>query len=201
MAETKLAKARRKSKVDGAKADEIRDIKNKNLDSIPEKVKAGRLDPTAFNVSDLEAIRPMAAETDRIEFLLLRLLNKHYSRQGAYEWQVGFYSPGDPAANGAGGWHPLLTSEIFEHWTDEFKTTVGLHEFEGAVCWAGRGRMDRHVICVRTTDLRDKMRQIHNIRVQEQFSEIEAPPGSDGVQLTETKVKANLNFDPTANID
>lgn len=201
--DSKLAAVRKKKaqKLTGAQKDKIQEIKDKRLDSVPEKVKAGLLDPSDFDIRDIEALRPKAAETERIAEVIEALLNEHYSRGGLYKWTVGFFLPGDPATAGAGGWKVLLAEMIRPHWTNEFKSTVGLHEYEGAVCWAGRGRMDRHVLCVMTTKLRDELRALSDKRTMEQFQQIEAPPGSKGVEITEKVIKGKLGYDQGAALD
>jgi len=189
LAAVRKKKAKPKTTV---QADLIANIKDQHLDSVPEKVKSGELDPESFDVRDLETLRPRAAETERIAETIEALLDKYYSRDGKYSWKCGFFLEGDPATAGAGGWKVLQVHMIGPHWTNEFKSTVGLHESNGAVCWAGRGRMERHVICVITTKLRNQKRALNTKHTMEQFEQIDVPAGSPGLEVTEKQISGPL---------
>jgi len=179
-----------------AQMDELRAIENKHLDSVPAKVKAGRLDPESVTISDMDLLRPVKAETLRIAAILEPLLNKHYSRNGKYEWEISFWKPGDPATLGVGGYQLLQVSMIPEIWNNKLQAAAGLHEFEGAVAWAGRGRHDRHLICAKTKDLRKRQYDAKEKRLQEQFESVEAPPEQPGVRMTNVEIKETITKVP-----
>lgn len=201
-----LAKARAKKGIEvadpglvsGDAKDTVQNIENQHMDAvigIDGKVRKGLLDPEMFDVRDMESLRPCASETERIARIMKEMLDKYYSRNGKFTWEIGFFLPGDPAVQGSGGWRALRTSLIGPHWTNEFKATAGLHEDNGAVCWSGRGQMERHIVCVMTTKLKDQMRTLHDKRTMEQFEQIETPGNTSGVQIDETEVKVPLNYD------
>lgn len=182
----------------GTPEDTPQNIEDRHMDAVAGvegKVMKGLLDPTDFDLRDIETLRPFAAETERISKIVTELLDKHFSRGGKYKWEVGFFLPGDPACNGVGGWKVLSPASLGPYWTNEFRATAGLHDWEGAVCWAGRGRMDRHVLCVMTTKLRQDLRTLHDKRTMDQFKELNAPEGSEGVETTEEQIKVPLHYD------
>jgi len=203
-ATTEKKKPGRPKTLQGAALDRLREIQNKNLDSIPAKVKSGDLDPEAVKISDLDLLRPIKAETLRIAAILEPLLNEHYSRGGKYKWEISFWKPGAPATLGVGGYQLLQPSMLSKIWTPQLQAAAGLHEFEGAVAWAGRGRFDRHVICGKTTDLRKRQFDAKEKRLQQQFESVEAPEEQAGVrvgkvEINETVTKVPIQADPVAN--
>jgi hypothetical protein len=201
-AATTTTKKKAKATVDTAALDKLREIQNKNLDSIPVKVKSGELDPEAVKISDLDLLRPIKAETLRIAAILEPLLDEHYSRGGRYKWNISFWKPGDPATLGVGGYQLLQVHMLSKIWTPELQAAAGLHEYEGAVCWAGRGRFDRHVICAKTTDLRARQFDAKEKRLQQQFESVEAPevPGArvGKVEINETVTKVPIHTGPVS---
>jgi hypothetical protein len=189
--------------VDQAAVDKLREIQDKHLDSIPAKVKAGELDPEAISIEDHELLRPVKAETLRIAQILEPLLNEHYSRGGKYKWAVSFWKEGAPETLGVGGFQVLQISMLSKIWTKELQAAAGLHEHNGAVCWAGRGRFDRHVICAKTTDLRERQYAAQEKHLQEQFDSVAPPDDQPGVrvgnvEINETVTKAPLQMGPVS---
>lgn len=194
-------KARRTT--ESAAVDKLREIQNKHLDSIPAKVKAGELDPEAISIEDHELLRPVKAETLRIKAIIEPLLNEHYSRGGKYKWDVTFWTPGAPETLGVGGYQLLQASMLSKIWTKELQAAAGLHEFEGAVCWAGRGRFDRHVLCAKTTELIERQDAAQEQHLQEQFASIQAPEDQAGVrvgnvEINETVTKVPVHAGPAS---
>ena len=76
--------------VESSAVDKLREIQDKHLDSIPNKVKSGELDPTAFTIEDEDLLRPIKAETLRINAIIEPLLDEHYGRGGKYKWNVSY---------------------------------------------------------------------------------------------------------------
>jgi hypothetical protein len=188
-----------------AQMDELREIESKHLDSIPEKVRSGALDPSKFDVDDIDLLRPLKAESLRIEAALAPLLNKHYGR-GKYEFAVSFWLEGAPETQGVGGYQVLTPESIREIWTEELKKSIGLHEYNGAVCWAGRGRFDRHILCVKTTNLRARQFDAKEKQLTDQFAELETQVDQEGVStgpmtITEDVKRVPLHADPGAVLD
>lgn len=157
--------------------DKLQELRDKKLDSVPVKVKTGQLDPTDFDIDDQLLLRPVHSETNRLKKIIVDLLNANFSRGGKYSWDAGFFLPGSPQTGGHNGWKVLQKEMLGDTYSDQLAFEAGLHIFEGAVAWSGRGVNERHIVCVKTEQLRDRQRAARDARVQEQFDQPATPEG------------------------
>lgn len=169
-------KKRAPAGLSGTQKDALQSMRDRNLDSLPEKLKRGEVDPGAaadptpgrgtFGDGNLDpeemekfniAQRPAMNETQRISKIICEHLDEFYSRGGKFQWTCGFFPPTDPrATKGGDGFQPLTTGMIGEAWSTQLQVELGLTIFNGALCWNGRGTFERHMICVKTKQLQER---------------------------------------------
>jgi len=160
-------------------ADKLQKMRDDGLASIPVKVQAGLLNPEEFDLEFEDLQRKYGAESDRITEILVNFLNENFSRGGKYSWVVGFYLVGSPQTRGDGGWKVLQRSMLGENWNDMIQAEAGLHVFEGAICWAGRGMFERHIITVKTTKLVETQMHMHDVQLKSMLSAPESVAGEE----------------------
>ncbi len=157
----------------GAQKDAVQDITDRKLTSVPQQLKDGKidhgdiadpsphkgvLDPEAFDKFSHE-FRQTGSETQRMDTVICEHLNEHYSSGGKYQWTTGFFLETDPRAAGADHWQPLTEEMIGPAWSSQLRHELGLTVYNGALCWNGRGTLERHIICVKTKQLQERQLQ------------------------------------------
>lgn len=168
-------KKRQPAALSGTQRDAIASMTDRNLDSLPQKLKDGKvdpgdsadptpgrgthgdgvLDPEEFEKFSIEQ-RPSMNETQRMSKIICEHLDEFYSRGGKFQWTCGYFPPTDPRANKGDGFQPLTTEMIGKAWSAQLQLELGLTEFNGALCWNGRGTFERHIICVKTKQLQER---------------------------------------------
>ena len=157
----------------GAQKDAVQDIRDRKLTSVTEQLKDGKIDhgdsadpsptrgvlnPESFDKFSHE-FRQTGSETQRISTVICEHLDEHYSAGGKYEWTSGFFLETDPRAAGSDGWQPLTKTMIGTSWSSQLQHELGLTDYNGALCWNGRGTFERHIICVKTKQLQERQLQ------------------------------------------
>ena len=157
----------------GAQKDAVQNIEDRKLTSVTQQLKDGKidhgdiadpsptkgvLDPESFDKFSHE-FRQTGSETQRMSTVICEHLDEHYSSGGRYEWTTGFFLETDPRAAGADGWQALTREMIGPAWSSQLQHELGLTEYNGALCWSGRGTFERHVICVKTKQLQGRQLQ------------------------------------------
>jgi len=171
MAEQKKAPAKKKRKPAGlttVQKDALASAEDRKLTSVTEKLKAGEidtgdfatpekgvLDPEEFEKFQTE-VRAHKTETQRIATVIKEHLNKNYSRGGKFQWEVAFFLPTDPRSDGSKGHQALTPRMIGEEWSSSLQKRMGLTLENGALCWNGRGTVEKHIICVKTKQLQER---------------------------------------------
>jgi hypothetical protein len=168
-----------KDKMTGAQKDKLDKMQSEGKMSPNVMAKEGLLNPADWDEFDLD-VRPYGSEMQRIASGLQELLDEHFSRNGKYQWRVGFFIEGDPRIQGQDGWRPLRREQLGEIWTDTLQRRLGLHEYEGAICWGGRGMFERHVVCVIT---RQHQVDLRNFQERQHESLLQAPPSVAGERV------------------
>ena len=156
----------------------------------PEK---GVLDPSDFDKFEIET-RTTMNETQRLSKVICEHLNEYYSRNGKYEWSCGFFLEKDPRAQGKDGFQALTTEMIGDAWSTQLTHELGLTNYEGALCWNGRGTFERHIICVKTKQLQTRQLTAKEEAMNQQLSQPE-PVSKERVgrlEVTETVKKVPL---------
>ena len=149
------------------------------------------LDPAEFDKYDAE-YRTSGAETERIEAILKEHLDGMFE---GYTWETGFFLEKDPRSQGAKGYKVLQVSMLGDVWSAQLQHEAGLENFSGAVVWNGRGTFERHIVCVKTTQLHDRQQAAKGQRLAEQM---QAQPQSvagertGAMKVTETHKKMPL---------
>jgi hypothetical protein len=178
----------------GAQKDAVQDVQDRKLASVPQALKDGKidhgdiadpsphkgvLDPESFDKFSHE-FRQTGSETQRMSQVICEHLDEHYSSGGRYEWTTGFFLETDPRASGADGWQALNREMIGPTWSSQLQHELGLTEYNGALCWNGRGTFERHIICVKTTQL--QARQLQAIAEASQHM-VSQPPEVGGKEV------------------
>ena len=168
--------------------DRLQKMRDEGKASLQVQAEDGQLNPEAFTKYD-ETVRPYGAETDRIAALLLDFLNEFHSKNGKYTWELGFYLEGAKQTRGVGGWQVLTRAALGPLWTVEIQRQAGLHIHDGAMCWAGRGMFERHIICVKTTELRERQEAAKEARIQSMLRQPDSVVGQDAELTVDEKVR------------
>lgn len=206
-------KKRKPAALSGTQRDAIRSMRDRKLDSLPQKLKDGKvdpgdaadptpgrgthgdgnLDPEAFEKFTI-AQRPTMNETQRISKIICEHLDEFYSRNGKFQWTSSFFLPTDPRANGADGFQVLNVEMIGEAWSTQLQHELGLTVFNGALCWNGRGTFERHIICVKTKQLQERQLLAKEEASKQQLRHPEAVAGErmGRMEVTETVTKLPL---------
>lgn len=157
----------------GAQEDAVQDVRDRKLTSVTQQLRDGKidhgdiadpsptkgvLDPEAFDKFSHE-FRQTGSETQRISTVICEHLNENFSRGGKYQWESGFFLETDPRSQGADGWQPLTAEMIGSAWSSQLQHELGLTDYNGALCWSGRGTFERHIICVKTKQLQERQLQ------------------------------------------
>lgn len=152
----------------GAQKDAVADMHDRKLASVPQAMKDGKVDPGAAADPIQGVLDPRAydafeadhkstgSETKRISTVICEHLNEHHSRGGEYQWVSGFFLETDSRSQGDEGWQGLTTEALGPAWSTQLQRELGLTEYNGALCWNGRGTTERHVICVKTKQLQQR---------------------------------------------
>jgi hypothetical protein len=206
-------KKRAPAGLSGTQNDAIQSMRDRNLDSLPGKLKRGEIDPGdsadptpgrgtfGDGVLDPEefekftiANRPAMNETQRISKIICEHLNEFYSRNGKFQWTCGFFPPTDPRAAKGDGFQPLTTEMIGEAWSTQLQVELGLTVFNGALCWNGRGTFERHIICVKTKQLQERQLLAKEEASKQQLRHPEAVAGErmGRMEVTERTTKLPL---------
>ena len=161
--------------------DALQKIRDQKKTSVPQALKDGRidhgasasptrgvLDPYDFDKFDAE-FRSTGAETVRLEGIIQAFLNKNYGGDpdDPRTWEVGFFLEKDPRSQGAKGYKVLQVEMLGDTWSDELQHESGLTNFEGAVTWNGRGTYERHIVCVKTTELSERQQAAKDKRLED----------------------------------
>ena len=190
----------------GQQADALQGTRDRNLTSIPQALKDGKidtaqfatpekgvLDPTDFDKFEVEH-KPNMTETQRISKIIREHLDEHYSAGGKYQWTCGFFSENDPRAKGEGRFQALTTEMVGPAWSTQLTHELGLTIYEGALCWNGRGTFERHIICVKTKQLQTRQLLAQEEAMNQQLSQPEVDKAKVGrMEVTETVKKLPLN--------
>jgi len=156
----------------GVQKDALQDARDQKLTSVSQALKDGKidhgesarpgkgggvLDPREFEKFEV-AVRAHKTETQRLATVIKTHLDKDHNPRGDADWQVAFFLESDPRSKGVSG-HQVLTKEALgSAWHKQLQHELGLTEYNGALCWNGRGTVERHIICVKTKEL--QMRQL-----------------------------------------
>jgi hypothetical protein len=165
-------------KLTGAQKDALQKIRDEKKAAVTPMVEDGAvsdpavLDPEEFDKFEAE-YRTYGAETERIEAILKEHLNEFFSHNGKYSWEVGFFLEKDPRANGAKGYKILQTQMLGPLWSKQLAYEANLDEYQGAVTWNGRGAYERHIVCVKTTQLHDRQQAAKGKRLEEQMKAVQ----------------------------
>lgn len=165
--------------------DAIDSAEDRNLTSVTQKLKDGKidtgdfatpergvLDPTEFDKFEIEH-KPTMTEVQRIQKIICEHLDEYYSRGGKYQWVCGFFLETDPRANGEGKYQALTTEMIGPAWSTQLTHELGLTIYNGALCWNGRGTFERHIICVKTKQLQERQILAQEEAMNQQLSQPE----------------------------
>lgn len=196
----------------GLQADKVQETRDRKMTSVPQALKDGKIDhgdsaspergvlnPEDFDKFTIEN-RPTLNETQRISKIICEHLDEHYSRDGKYQWTCGFFAEKDPRAKGQGKYQALTTEMIGPAWSTQLQHELGLTEYEGALCWNGRGSFERHIICVKTKQLQERQllateeamnqqlrhpeavadERVGRLEVKEKTTRVPLAPGRDG---------------------
>ncbi len=209
-AKKKIAKRKKKAPagMTGVQRDAVADMHEKKLASVPQALKDGSidhadaadpsegrgvLDPEKFDEFSHE-FRATGSETQRIAKVICAHLDEHYSAGGRYTWEAGFFLETDPRSQGAEGHQVLNRKMIGDAWSEQLQHELGLTEYEGALCWMGRGTTERHIICVKTTQLQERQLQATAEASQHMISQPEGVGGKNKplLEIDETVKKLPL---------
>jgi hypothetical protein len=165
--------------------DALASAEDRKLTSVTQKLKDGKvdhggaadpergvLDPLEFEKFEIET-RPTMNETQRLSKVICEHLNEYYSRGGKFTWTCGFFLESDPRANGEGGFQALTTEMIGDAWSTQLTHELGLTNYNGALCWSGRGTFERHIICVKTKELQTRQLLATEEAMNQQLSQPE----------------------------
>jgi len=190
----------------GVQKDALQSAEDRKLTSAEVKLKDGKidhgdsasptrgvLDPTEFDKFTVEN-RPTMNETQRISKVICEHLDEHYSRGGQYQWVCGYFLEKDPRANGEGKYQALTTEMIGDAWSTQLQRELGLTNYNGALCWNGRGTFERHIICVKTKQLQRRQHLAQEEAMNQQLSQPETVGDEKmgALEVTETTKKVPL---------
>ena len=199
-------KKRAPKALSGQQKDAINSAEDRKLMSTTQKLKDGKidhgdsadpergvLDPTDFDKFVAES-RPTMNETQRISKVICEHLDEHYSKGGKYQWVCGFFLEKDPRANGEGKYQALTTEMIGPAWSTQLQHELGLTNYNGALCWSGRGTFERHIICVKTKQLQRRQHVAQEEAMNQQLSQPESVGGErvGALEVTEKTKKVPL---------
>ena len=210
-------KKRQPAALSGTQQDAINSMRDRNLDSLPQKLKDGKTDPGdsadpspgrgthgdgLLNPEEFEkftiANRPTMNETQRISKIICEHLDEFYSRGGKFQWTCSFFLQTDPRANGAKGFQALTTEMIGEAWSTQLQHELGLTVFNGALCWNGRGTFERHIICVKTKQLQERQLIAEEETSKQQLRHPEAVAGERMGRMEVTEKVQKLPLVPVS---
>ena len=164
----------------GVQKDALQKIRDQKKTSIPQALKDGKidhgasadrlqgvLDPYAFDKFNAE-FHSTKIEGERIEGIIKEFLNKNHGGDpdDPRTWEVGFFLEKDPRSQGAKGYQVLQVDMLGDTWSKQLQHEAGLKNYEGAVAWYGRGTVERHIICVKTTELAKRQQAAKDVRVE-----------------------------------
>lgn len=170
-----------KEPMTGTQKDALQKIRDQKKTSIPQALKDGKidhgasadrnqgvLDPYEFDKFNAE-YHSTKIETERLEGIIKEFLNKNYggNPDDPRTWEVGFFLEKDPRSQGAKGYQVLQVGMLGETWSDQLQHEAGLKDYEGAVAWYGRGTVERHIICVKTTELAKRQQVAKDKRLED----------------------------------
>jgi hypothetical protein len=181
-------------KLDTVQKDKLDKMRDEGKLSPQVQAQDGLLNPEVWDEFDLDA-RPYGSEMQRISKGLQEVLNEHFSQGGKYSWRCGFFVEGDPRITGLDGWRPLQRQQLGQVWSEELQRQLGLHEYEGAICWGGRGMFERHIVCVITEQHRVKLME-YQTRQHEQM--LNQPDSIAGEQVEATVTEQSRKFPVSA---
>ena len=190
--------------------DALQKIRDQKKTSVPQALRDGKidhgdaasptrgvLDPYDFDKFDAE-FRSTGAETVRLEKIIQEFLNANYggSPDDPRTWEVGFFLEKDPRSQGAKGYKVLQVEMLGDAWSDELQHESGLTNYEGAVTWNGRGTYERHIVCVKTTQLAERQQAAKDKRLEDAMKHRQpdsvAGEVTGPLQVTETQKKQPL---------
>lgn len=199
-----------KEKMTGTQTDALQKIRDQKKTSVPQALKdqkidhgatadrnQGVLDPYEFDKFEAE-YRTSATETTRLEGIIKEFLNKNYGGDpdNPRTWEVGFFLEKDPRSQGAKGYKVLQVDMLGEAWSSQLQHEAGLKNYEGAVAWYGRGTVERHIICVKTTELAKRQQAAKDARLEDSMKHRQpksvAGEETGPLQVTETHKKLPL---------
>ena len=199
-------KKRAPAALSGLQQDKVQETRDRKMTSIPQALKDGKidtgdfatpekgvLDPNDFEKFEVEH-RPTMTEVQRIQKIICEHLDEYYSRGGKFQWVCGFFLEKDPRATGSGKYQALTVEMIGPAWSTQLQHELGLTEFNGALCWNGRGTFERHIICVKTKQLQERQLLANEEAMNEQLRQPDTSANmkTGRIEVTETTKRLPL---------
>lgn len=182
-------------KLSGAQKDALQKLRDKKQTSVPQQLADGKIDPgkAMLNPEDFDKFdaeyRSHGAEGMRIKAIIVEHLNENFpgSKEEPYTWDIGLFLEKDPRSQGAKGFKVLQVEMLGTWWSTQLQHEAGLDNFEGAVTWNGRGTFERHIICVKTKQLRRRQQSAKTARLKEQMQQQPQSVAGERVRPVEVK--------------
>jgi len=194
----------------GVQKDSLQKIRDQKKTSIPQALKDQKIDPGASADRNQGVLDPYEfdkfnaefhstkVETERLEGIIKEFLNKNYGGDpdDPRTWEVGFFLEKDPRSQGEKGYQALQVHMLGDTWSSQLQHEAGLKNYEGAVAWYGRGTVERHIICVKTTELAKRQQAAKDVRVENALKHRQpssvAGEATGPLEVTETLKKLPL---------
>lgn len=168
-------------KITGVQKDSLQKLRDQKKTSIPQALKDQKIDPGASADRNQGVLDPYefdkfnaeyastSVETSRLEEIIQGFLNKNYggNPDDPRTWEVGFFLEKDPRSQGAKGYKVLQVDMLGDTWSSQLQHEAGLKDYEGAVAWYGRGTVERHIVCVKTTELAKRQQAAKDTRLED----------------------------------
>jgi len=195
----------------GTQKDALQKIRDQKKTSIPQALKDQKIDPGASADRNQGVLDPYefdkfnaeyastSVETTRLEGIIQTFLNKNYGGDpdDPRTWEVGFFLEKDPRSQGAKGYKVLQVHMLGDTWSSQLQHEAGLKNYEGAVAWYGRGTVERHIVCVKTTELAKRQQAAKDKRLEHAMKHRQpnsvAGEATGPLEVTETFRKLPLN--------